>query len=364
MNGMDNKDNATAKHTQMIAYSLGFITFVLMVYILMALKKILIPITIAIFLTFLFSPLVDYLKKHKVPKWVSLVLILIFVSGIYYLMGLLVVANFDNFTEKLQIYSANLAHFLQNMLSPFNLTVHELGQMLNIRTEEFNVNSIFQSLFKAGIIQNIFNSFSSMLGDFFITMVFWMFMIMGKSKFEERLKSAFYHTKINVEKYLTAINVQLQSYIMIKTITSFVTGTIVTLILWAFGIDFALFWGILTFVLNYIPNIGSLIATVFPIVISFLEYGLGVKTVSLSLLLILNQNLIGSFIEPHYMGRQMDLSPVFVLFSLIFWGWIWGIVGMFLSVPIAATMKIMFSNIEPLKPLAVIMGSKPAPMSD
>ena len=361
---MDKTDNTTAKHTQAIAYSLGFITFVLVVYILMSLKKILIPITISIFLTYLFYPLVAYLKKYRVPKWVSLILILIFISGIYYLIGLLIVANFDNFTAKLEIYSANLAHFLQNMLSPFNLTVHELGQMLNIRTEEFNINSIFQSLFKAGIIQNIFNSFSSMLGDFFITMVFWVFMILGKSKFEDRLKSAFYGTKVNVEKYLTSINIQLQSYIIIKTITSLATGIIVTLILWAFGIDFALFWGILTFVLNFIPNIGSLIATIFPIIISFLEYGFGVKTVSLSLLLILNQNLIGSFIEPHYMGRQMDLSPVFVLFSLIFWGWIWGIAGMFLSVPIAATMKILFSNIEPLKPLAVILGSKPAPMSE
>ncbi len=361
---MENKDTSTAKHTQMIAYSLGFITFVLIVYILMALKEILVPVTIAIFLTYLFYPLVAYLRKYRIPKWVSLILILIFISSLYYLLGLLIVANFDNFTAKLQVYSVNLAGFLQNMLSPFNLTVHELGQMLNIKTEQFDVSSIFQSLFKAGIIQNIFNSFSSMLGDFFITMVFWVFMILGKSKFEERLKSAFYGTKVNVKNYLDSINVQLQSYIIIKTITSFVTGTIVTLILWAFGIDFALFWGILTFILNFIPNIGSLIATIFPIIIAFMDYGFGVRTVSLSLLLILNQNLIGSFIEPHYMGRQMDLSPVFVLFSLIFWGWIWGVAGMFLSVPIAATIKIMFSNIEPLKPLAVIMGSKPAPMSE
>ena len=124
-----------------------------------------------------------------------------------------------------------------------------------------------------------------------------------------------------------------------------------------YGIDFALVWGLLTFILNYIPNIGSLIATIAPILVAFLEFGLGFNTISLAILLLLTQNIFGNFLEPHYLGRQMDLSPVFVLFSLIFWGWIWGIVGMFLAVPIAACIKILFSNIEPLKPFAIIIGS-------
>jgi predicted PurR-regulated permease PerM len=232
--------------------------------------------------------------------------------------------------------------------------------MFNIKTEQFDVSSLFQNLFKAGIIQNLFSSFSSMMGDFFILLVFWIFMIMGKKQFEERLKSAFANRRDVIEDTINSINNQLQSYIIIKTITSLTTGIIVTIILWLFGIDFAIFWGLLTFILNFIPNIGSIIATLFPIVISFLDYGIGLKTISLGALLIINQNIIGNFIEPHYLGKQMDLSPVFVLFSLIFWGWIWGIAGMFLSVPIAAAIKIFFSNIEPLKPISIIMGRKVA----
>jgi predicted PurR-regulated permease PerM len=125
-----------------------------------------------------------------------------------------------------------------------------------------------------------------------------------------------------------------------------------------YGIDFAIVWGLLTFILYYIPNIGSLIATLAPIIVSLLEYGFGFTTISLAVLLVVSHNVIGNLIEPHYLGKQMDLSPVFVLFSLIFWGWIWGIVGMFLAVPIAASMKILFSNIEPLKPIAILMGTK------
>jgi AI-2 transport protein TqsA len=210
----------------------------------------------------------------------------------------------------------------------------------------------------------MFNSVSGMLGDIFIAIIFWIFMIMGKDSFEERLKNAFNERRNFVEKNINTINESLQSYIIIKTILSLTTGVIVTIILWIYGVDFAVVWGLLTFVLNYIPNIGSLIATACPIIVALFEYGLGFTTISMSVLLLLNQNIIGNIIEPHYLGRHMDLSPVFVLFSLIFWGWIWGVVGMFLAVPIAAAMKILFSNIEPLKPIAILMGRKTSDADD
>ena len=351
-------------HTKMITYFLGFISVTLFVYILMALKDILIPITIAIFLTYLFHPLLIYLKKYRIPKWVSLIIIFIFVFGVYYLFGLLLVSSFSNFSDKMKIYSANLSSFLQQILAPFNLTVKEVADMLSIRIHQFDVTSVFQGLFKAGIIQNILNSFSSMLGDFFISMIFWIFMILGKTKFEERLKVAFESNRSAIEKNINSINNQLQSYLIIKTITSLITGFIVTIILLLYGIDFAIFWGVLTFIFNFIPNIGSIIVSIFPIIVSLLDYGFGFTTVSLAILLFLNQNIIGNFVEPHYMGRQLDLSTVFVLFSLIFWGWVWGIVGMFLAVPIAASLKILCSNIEPLKPIAIIIGSKAEPLDE
>ena len=351
-------EDSTQKYTKVIAYLLGFISFVLIVYILMSLSEILIPITIAIFLTYLFHPLLHYLTRLKIPKWLSVIFILIFVCGLYYLMGLILVSSLSSFPGKLQTYTDNLSAFLQSLLNPFNITVQEFAEFLDLKVKEFDINSIFQSLFEAGIIQNIFNSFSGTLGDMFIAIIFWIFMILGKDRFEERLKYAYEEKKEIVEKNLNSIDNQLQSYIIIKTILSFITATIATLILWIYGIDFAIVWGLLTFILNYIPNIGSLIATFAPIIVALLEYGLGFTTISLSALLLINQNIIGNLVEPHYLGRQMDLSPVFVLFSLIFWGWVWGIVGMFLAVPIAAAMKILFSNIEPLKPIAVLMGSK------
>jgi predicted PurR-regulated permease PerM len=211
-------------------------------------------------------------------------------------------------------------------------------------------------------VQDFITYFSSFMGDMFIALIFWVFMMFGKVKFEERLFVAFGHRNGMVQKNIDNINLQLQSYLIIKTILSLILGIIVTVVLILYGIDFAILWGVLTFILNFIPNIGALIATIGPLVIGLLQYGFGFTIISLTVILLAVHNLIGSFIEPHYLGRRMDLSPVFVLFSLIFWGWIWGIVGMFLAVPIAAMMKILFSNIGPLKPIAVLMGSKAAPV--
>lgn len=356
---MIKEEKSVAKQLKLTNYFLGFICSFIFVYILIALKQILIPVIIAIFLTYLFHPLLVFMyNKYKIPKWVTLILLLIFNLLVYYLLGLVIASNLNTFTQRMDFYTESLYKSLTSILSTFNLTLQEFIEFFNIDLANLSVNSVLQQLVNTGIIQSFFTAVSSLLGDSFIAMFFWVFMILGKSKFEERLKLAFSGKVDVVEKNLHSINSQLQSYIVIKTILSLITGAIATVILTIYGIDFAIFWGILTFVLNYIPNIGSLIATIFPILIALLEYGFGFTSLSLAALLVINQNIVGNVIEPHFLGRRMDLSPVFVLFSLIFWGWIWGIVGMFLAVPIAALMKILFNNIEALKPISVLIGSK------
>jgi len=351
-------EKSVNKHMKAAAYFLGFISFVLFVYILMALSEILVPVTIAVFLTYLFHPLLAYLHKQGVPKWLALVMILIVVAIIGYLTGLLFISAVSDLPDKFLSYSKNISGFFSEILKPFDVTLREFASWIKVDIRKLNVSTLFEKLFEAGVIQNLFNSLSSMLGDFFIALIFWVFMMIGKVKFEERLGVAFAEKKYAVQENLNNINIQLQSYLIIKTVLSLILGTIVTVVLMIYNIDFAILWGLLTFVFNFIPNIGALIATIGPIVIALLQYGLGLTSISLAAVLFIMHNIVGNLIEPHYLGRRMDLSPVFVLFSLIFWGWVWGIVGMFLAVPIAAAMKILFSNIEPLKPIAILMGSK------
>jgi predicted PurR-regulated permease PerM len=355
----------TEKNQRWITYFLGFIVSVIVVVILITFKDILIPITIAILLTYLFHPLLELLKqKFKIPRPIGLVMIFILNFAVFYVLGLIFFSSFGGFSAKIEYYGDRLSQIIIGILGPFNLTLQELEGILSLEIQKFDAGTFLKKLFDAGIIQGFVSSFSNLLTNFFIVMLFWVFMIMGKNKFEERLKVAFSSSSVDVEKQVQAINEQLQSYLIIKTLISLATGVTFTVILTIYGIDFALIWGLLAFVLNYIPNVGSLLATLFPILIALLDYGFGFASISIAALLLIAQNVFGNIIEPKYLGKTLDLSPVFILMSLIFWGWVWGIVGMFLAVPIAALLKIFCNNIEPLKPIAIIIGTKAEPIQN
>jgi predicted PurR-regulated permease PerM len=328
----------------------------------MSLKEILIPVTIALFLTFLFHPLLLIFRRYGIPKWITIFLIFLLIAGLNYLFGLLLLYNLETISGKLQYYLHNLTIIVQNLLKPLGITVKEFSKIIGFDLLRVDGESLFKKLYELGVVEWFFTSTISFFGDMFISLFFWIFMMAGKRKFEERLKSAFLEKKEIIAANIEAIDNQLQSYLVVKTVLSLLTGLFSWGVLALYDVDFALFWGILTFILNYIPNIGSTVATLAPVSIAILDKGLGWPVIIMTILLLLVHNLIGNILEPHYMGKQMDLSPVFVLFSLIFWGWVWGIVGMFLAVPIAAAMKIFFSNIPPLKPISIILGSKPMPL--
>lgn len=353
------------KNQRMITYFLGFIVSVIIVVILITFKDFLVPITIAILLTYLFHPVLEYLKvKLKIPRPIGVIFILILNFALFYVLGLIFFASFGDFSARIQYYGDKLSAIVIDILRPFNLTLLELESWLGYETQKFDAGQLLKKLFDAGIIQGLFSSFSNLLSNFFLVMLFWVFMILGKPQFEKRLKVAFASSSFDTEKQINAVSDQLQSYLMIKTLISLATGVTFTVVLTIYGIDFAMIWGLLAFILNYIPNIGSLLATIFPIIIAMLDLGFGFASVSLAVILFAVQNIYGNIIEPKFMGMKLDLSPVFILMSLIFWGWIWGIVGMFLAVPIASVLKILCSNVDALKPVAILIGTKAEPLGD
>lgn len=338
---------------------LGIITAFILIIVLMEIRSILIPITFAVILTFLFHPVVVYAQKYKIPKFISITVILILVFFSAYILLLILVSSLQSISAKSTFYIQRFETLMISILEPFDLTLHEFLALLNIADEKNVLNEIIEKLLSTGIVQQTFISVSSFIGDLLIIMIFWLFMISGKSKFDLKLQKAFGASGEGVFNSINKVNGQVQSYILIKTIISFGTAVISTIILALFGVDFALLFGFLTFTLNYIPNVGSLVATIFPVVIIFLQFGFGFYSIIVVVLLSFNQFIIGNFIEPHYLGKHLNLSPVFVLISLILWGWLWGITGMFLAVPIAAILKIICGSIETLKPFAILMGSNP-----
>jgi predicted PurR-regulated permease PerM len=147
-----------------------------------------------------------------------------------------------------------------------------------------------------------------------------------------------------VEKTFKDITEQIQRYIATKFLISLLTGLVVGIILWIFNVDFIVVWAVMAFFLNFIPNIGSIIAIVLPTVMTLIQYESIGYTLLVGGIITIVQNIIGNILEPKIMGDKLGLNPLVILVSLLIWGYIWGIAGMFLSVPLTAVVKIIISN--------------------
>ncbi|MCZ6650860.1 MAG: AI-2E family transporter, partial [Acidobacteria bacterium] len=160
--------------------------------------------------------------------------------------------------------------------------------------------------------------------------------------------------------HLETCRQQVQSYLVIKTLMSLVTGSIIAIVLALMGVDFPLLWGALAFLLNFIPTIGSIIAALPPLLLSLVQlgpwYALGVMVLFLAVNMI-----IGNILEPALTGRQLGLSPLVVFVSLLFWGWVWGPVGMILSVPLTMIIKIILENTQDMRWVATLLDARPRP---
>jgi predicted PurR-regulated permease PerM len=154
------------------------------------------------------------------------------------------------------------------------------------------------------------------------------------------------------------IRQDMKTYFVIKTATSFSTGLLSYIVLWVFGIDFALFWAFLIFLLNYIPTIGSIIAVFFPVVFSIIQFESFSIFVLLLVSLSLVQMLIGNFLEPRFLGNKLNVSPLVILLSLLFWGQIWWVVGMLLCVPIVVIINIILAHIPATRSIAILLSEK------
>jgi AI-2 transport protein TqsA len=184
------------------------------------------------------------------------------------------------------------------------------------------------------------------LSNTFLVVVFTLFLITGESMSEEK-HSVIEEIKTNAGKYIQA-----------KLLTSGATALLSYIALVSFNVEMAFMFAILTFLLNFIPNIGSIIAVVLPLPIILLQFGIGFSFIFLAIALVGIQVVIGNILEPKIMGESMGLHPVTILLFLTFWGFIWGVTGMFLSVPITATLKIIFSKFELTKPISELFSGK------
>ncbi|EDY81818.1 conserved domain protein, putative [Verrucomicrobiia bacterium DG1235] len=209
------------------------------------------------------------------------------------------------------------------------------------------------------IISRLASSLASIAGNASIISIYVIFLFLEQRSFGPKIKAMTRGTDSskNIFEIISEINADTRTYIGIKTLTSAITGLVSFGIMAAIGLDFAAFWGVLIFFLNFIPTVGSILATIFPSLLSLLAFDTPLPIVGIIGGVVATQVLVGNVLEPRLMGNSLNLSPLVILLSLSFWGALWGVTGMFLCVPITVITMIICSHFPQTRPFAVLLSS-------
>jgi len=273
------------------------------------------------------------------------------------LLGILINESIQSFAEEFPKYEKRLDMIVANLIRFFNLPP-ELFSTQSQNSERLHLLDAIDKFSLTGIITTTLSSITKFLSNTVLVLLFLLFILMGRNQLLKKMELAFNPKQSQkLVDIFTNINQQIQKYIIAKTIISLITAILATIVLFAFGVEFAMIWGIFTFLLNFIPNIGSVIATILPLALAFIQFDSFLVIIFVGVLLIVIQFTMGNVIDPRLVGRSVNLSPLVVLFSLIFWGWLLGIVGMFLAVPLSVVLKIVFENISDLRFISVLMSA-------
>ncbi len=312
--------------------------------------SVVIPLMIAWLLSYICGPVVNYLVRRKVPLGVAVFVVLILVLFVCYMGGIFLSDRVRAVLAESPKYLSQLNMIYQDLTANLRLPSDFLSEVNWVEKVGPKVAAMSGSLavFMAGFASNLL-----------LVLIFLVFMLLGKPYFKYKVEKAFPPERAKQFSEMTAsISTQIGQYLVVKVIISGTTGLLVWFSLTLLKVEFALTWGALAFFLNFIPSIGSILASIPPILLAIVQYYPSFwMPLFTALVLLAIQMTMGNMIEPKIMGESLNLSPVVILLSLVFFGWLWGIVGALLSVPIAAAIKIFCEHIDGLRPISVLMGS-------
>ncbi len=333
-----------------LTFTTGLILVWIIGYLLVIGRSLLIPIVIAVFIWHLLNTIKDGVKhipylKERLPDWVSMLLALLVVAG---LIKVLIDIISNNVSEVI----AAAPRYQENLTKIFNM----IDQRFHIRSL-ISTDILFKNLSVQNILVNIYAVFSTITSSAVLIALYVCFLFVEQHYFRQKLIALFPHKEPRqlVNNISTHIVNDTQTYLGLKTLMSLVTATTSWIIMKLVGLDFAEFWGLLIFFLNYIPNIGAMIATAFPALIALVQFNSWFPFIMVTTGIVAIQFVVGNFVEPRFLGKSLNLSGLVILFALALWGAVWGILGMFLSVPITVMLMIIFAHFESTRPIAILL---------
>ena len=313
-------------------------------------RDLLIPIAVAIMIWYLLNALAKGfnslpLKKFQIPGWASMTLAIITVLIGVALIAELISDNISQVSAAAPVYQANI-----------ELLVKKASQIAGFEKPP-DIAAIFGQIDLRLLATRFAAATASFAGNFGIVLIYVLFLLFEQNGFHKKLHALFPDEtrREEIESLLKRMQKQIQTYVAIKTLTSLMTGLISYIILLMVGVDFAEFWGFIIFLLNYIPTVGSLLGIIFPTLLTLIQFANPVPFFIVLGSIGSIQFIIGNIIEPRLTGSSLNISPLGVILSLALWGSIWGIVGMFLCVPLTVIAMIIFSYFDRTRPLAILL---------
>jgi predicted PurR-regulated permease PerM len=291
-----------------------------------------IPILLAAFLAAVLHPLVSWLQRRHVPKWLAVILTIVLILAAFTGPGLVVQDAAQRFAAEAPQYRADFERNVNPLLERIQL----LGY------PELDWQTLLDPGAALDLVRSLSTGVANLLGNAFVILITTAFMLLEAGHIRQRLQTAFDLAPaqlIGVDEALADV----QQYLRLKTVISLATGILLGLWLFVLGVEYPILWGLLAFLLNFIPNFGSLLAALPPALLVLVQDGPSKMLVVILGYVVVNL-LVGSILEPRIMGRSLGLSPVVVLISLLFWGWVWGGVGLLLAVPLTMVAKILLEH--------------------
>ena len=325
---------------------------------LRAAAPIILPFLIAVFLAVVNVPLMNWLMRNRVPKPIAVVLtILTAVSIVGILVGVMA-TSLNQFSVVAPTYQERL----QELFASITILAERYGVPADQLTAALAPSAVLDLV--GGVIGDALRAVGSLLSSSFLVLLTVVFILFEAAGFGAKLKNAFGEAN-DLFGPMKRMASQVQNYLVAKTAISAATGVIIGVWVALMGLDFPLSWGLLAFVFNFIPTLGSIFAAVPAVLLALIQPDLGPVSALVIAGGYLAVNLMfGSLLEPTLMGHRFGLSTLVVFISLVFWGWVWGPVGMLFSVPLTMVVKITLENTHEFRWVAVMMGANPPGSAD
>ena len=321
-------------------------SFVIVIAGLMQAISIVNPILMALFISIICAQPISWLQKKKVPQTLAVFIVLFLIVAVFIGFSELIGSSLSSFSENVTVYEDNL---------------RVMGKSVVEFTNSFGLNISFtkvSNMFDVSKVMNVTAGLLGQLGSFMgnaLTIFFLaLFLLFELDTLEIKSKIVFKESKTS--NYIFSIFKSIRHYLSIKTVTSLITGAFVWIALEIIGLDYAIIWGLIAFLLNYIPNIGSIVAAIPALLFALIQLGFG-GVLWTGIVFVAVNMIVGNIIEPKMMGKGLGLSTYVVFVSLLVWGFILGTVGMFLSVPLTMAIKIMLEQNKQTEWIAILLGS-------